>query len=93
MVYLLTIVISMIVINAFHRIYSHMFSVRNKVDIYPKPGRFSLDINHLKSNVIKTSDQSIKRNVKFLIFMEYLSGYLFLLCVLSVIVILIFAIF
>ena len=93
MVYLLTIVISMIVINAFHRIYSYIFSVRNKVDIYPKSGRFSLDLNHLKSIMNKTRDQSIRRNLKFLIFMEYLSGYLFLLCVLSVIVIFVFAIF
>ena len=93
MIYLLIIFISMIVINTFHRIYSHMFSVRNKVDNYPKPGRFSLDINHLKSIISQTSDQFIKRNVRFLIFMEYFSGYLFLLCVLSVIVIFIFAIF
>ncbi len=91
MTYFLTIFILMMAQTTFHKVYSYRFSVKYKIDIYPKAGKFSLDLKHLRHLKEQTENVLIKRKIGFIIFMESLSGYLFLLCLMSVLGISLFA--
>lgn len=83
----------MMVLTTFHKIYSYQFSRKYKINIYPKAGRFSLDLKYLRVLKNQTEEGYIKRKLRFIIFMESLTGYLFLLCLFSVLAVFIFALF
>ena len=81
--FLLVLFITMSLVSVIHKLNAYSFSKKYNVNIYPKAGRLSYDLKHLRKLKSEESDEVIKRKIGFIVAMELITGYLFLFFVLS----------